>query len=243
MSVPRHEQEVDEARLVWARKPLLADVYGDFYARVRSSMDDALPGRAVEIGSGIGSLRDRIPTVLASDSFVRPWLDVTADAYTLPFRRATLSHVIAIDVLHHLARPMAFLGEARRVLVSGGRVILIEPYISLTGRVVYGLFHDEPLGLGESLDWSTEKPASGYHAAQGNATRMFFGGESERWSAEWQLVRASRFAAFAYLLSGGFSRPAFYPRSLRSTLNRGDALLSRIPRLFAARCLVVLQRI
>jgi SAM-dependent methyltransferase len=238
MSAPRHEEEVDRNREVWQRKPLLRDVYSAMYARIREAMNAG--GPSVEIGSGIGALRDRAGGVRMTDSFVRPWLDAALDAYALPFRAGALANIIAFDVLHHLARPMAFLSEARRTLQEGGRVILVEPYISAIGRIVYGAFHDEPIAMRAPIDLSTEPPASGYHAAQGNATRLFFSGQ---WRAgDWHLVQATPFAAFAYVCSGGFSRPAFYPRPMRRAIDRADALLSRWPSLFATRCIVVLQR-
>ena len=52
------------------------------------------------------------------------------DGYELPFRSASLSHLVLFDVFHHLCAPNAFLQEARRVLGHTGRLILFEPYIS-----------------------------------------------------------------------------------------------------------------
>ena len=242
MSVPRHEEEVDLNRDVWRRKLLLREVYAEMYGRIHAAMDPAIRGAAIEIGSGIASLRDSIEGVRMTDSFIRPWLDAALDAYALPFRSGTLSHIIAFDVFHHLARPMAFLAEARRTLNGGGRVILVEPYISALGRVIYGPFHDEPIAFRAPIDRSTEAPGSGYYAAQGNATRLFFGAEARGWTGEWRLLQAIPFASFSYVCSGGFSRPAFYPRRLRAVIERADAFLSRWPSLFAARCIVVLQR-
>jgi len=239
MSAPRHEDEVDRNRAVWERKALLRDVYASMVRRVEAQIDRNVRGRVVEIGSGIGAFG---PRALLTDSFVRPWLDVSLDAYALPFRAGTLSHLIAFDVFHHLATPMAFLAEAWRALGDGGRVILVEPHISLLGRVVYGAFHPEPIALRKPIDWSTRPAASGYYAAQGNATRIFFGEEAARWSEQWRLLHAERWSGLEYVLSGGFSRPAFYPRRLRPLLARADALLSRWPSLFAVRSIVVLQR-
>lgn len=68
------------------------------------------------------------------------------DGYELPFRSASLSHVVLFDVFHHLRAPNAFLREARRVLGPAGRLILFEPYISWTSYPIYGLLHHEPMG-------------------------------------------------------------------------------------------------
>ena len=78
-------------------------------------------------------------------------------------------------------------------------------------------------------------------AAQGNATRLFFRHEIPGWPAGWIVVQAGAFSSFSYLLSGGYSEPALYPARCLEFVQRVDQLLSRFPRLFGARCLVVLE--
>jgi hypothetical protein len=48
------------------------------------------------------------------------------------------------DVWHHLEHPANALAEFRRVLVPRGRVIILEPAMSVVGRLVYGNCHHEP---------------------------------------------------------------------------------------------------
>lgn len=242
MAIPRHEQEVDTNRQVWDRKPLLRNAYASLYRHMDTAMDRTLPGANLEIGSGIASLRSSIGGVLMTDSFVRPWLDIALDAYRLPLRDASVANLIAVDVFHHVARPLALLQDAHRALVPGGRVIFLEPYISLLGWLVYGPLHDEPIAMHAPIDWSREPIGAGYYAAQANATRLFFGREHNRWSDRWSLVHAARFASFEYVLSGGFSRPAFYPRVAAPILRTIDRVCSRLPVLFAVRCVVALQK-
>jgi SAM-dependent methyltransferase len=205
-------------------------------------MDPALPGRVVEIGSGIGNLKAHLPSALCTDLFPHPWLDVVCDGYELPLAAGTVSHLVLFDVFHHLRAPNALLKEARRVLVPPGRLLLFEPYVSWCSRPVYALFHHEPLALGAAIDFTVDFPRPrDYHAAQGNATRLFFWRQAPGWPEGWEVIHAEAFASFSYLLSGGFSQPALYPKALLPLLHRLDVVLSHWPRLFGARCLVALQ--
>jgi SAM-dependent methyltransferase len=242
VSESRHQVEILNNLDAWRRKRLLQEVYAGFYGRIIPWIDPRRPGAVVEIGSGIGNLRTWWPEAICTDLFPNPWLDLVCDGYALPFRKGAVSHLILLDVFHHLETPRVFLEEARRVLGPGGRVILLDPYISWLSFPVYGLFHHEPVSWTTPVDMSRNPPSvRRYHAAQGNATRLFFGASAMAWAEDWSVIHAQAFSAFEYLLSGGFSRQALYPTSFRPMLVHLDRLLSRWPRLFGARCLVVLE--
>lgn len=244
MTVPlaQHQAEIERNLRAWNAKPLLEEIYSDFYRRIMVLIDPAIPGRIAEIGSGIGNLKSRLPSALATDLFPNPWLDLACDGYELPFRRASLSHLVLFDVFHHLRAPNAFLHEARRVLAPAGRLILFEPYISWASFPVYGLLHHEPVGWRKPISRaeSLARPRD-YYAAQGNATRLFFRKEIAGWPQGWATFYAEAFSCFHYLLSGGYSKPAFYPAIWLDRLRRFEVNLSRWPRLFGGRCLIGLR--
>jgi SAM-dependent methyltransferase len=239
----QHDREIQANLDLWNAKPLLRDIYTGFYERIRAEIDSSLPGEVLELGSGIGNLKNHFPDAIASDIFQNPWLDVTCDAYRMPFDNGTLSHVILFDVFHHLRRPFAFLDEARRVLVKQGRLILFEPYISVISSIAYGAFHHEPIAWRDEICLGRESDISGhYYAAQGNATRIFFRSEITGWSAGWTPITRNLYADLSYLFSGGLSRRAMYPHEWLTGLRFIDGLLSRVPALFASRCLVCLEK-
>ena len=244
MKVPleQHQAEIGKNLRNWEAKPLVQEIYADFYRRIVALIDPQVPGRIVEIGSGIGNLKSRLPQALATDLFPNPWLDLVCDGYELPFRNGTISHLVLFDVFHHLRAPNAFLNEARRVLTPAGRVILFEPYISLGSLPAYGLFHHEPVAWRQPIDLadSLSRPRD-YYAAQGNATRLFFQKEILRWPGGWNVFHAEAFSCFHYLLSGGYSKRALYPAGWLERLRRWDEKLSRWPRLVGGRCLVGLK--
>lgn len=241
----QHQVEIEKNLRAWESKPLLQKIYAGFYQRILAHIDTQIPGRIVEIGSGIGNLKTHLPQAITTDLFPNPWLDLVCDGYELPFADGTLSHLVLFDVFHHLRAPNAFLREAKRVLTPRGRIILFEPYISWTSLPVYGLLHHEPVVLKEPINLADILPRPrDYYAAQGNATRLFFKPEIPGWPENqgWTILHAEAFSSFSYLLSGGYSKPSFYPAAWLESFQRLDQFLSNWPRLFAARCLIVLQK-
>lgn len=238
----QHQTEIQQNRRSWEAKPLLQRIYAGFYDRIVMLIDERVPGRIVEIGSGIGNLKSRLPRALATDLFPNPWLDLTCDGYDLPFRDRSVSHLVLFDVFHHLEAPNAFLQEARRVLSPAGRLILFEPFISACSYPVYGMLHHEPVAMGSTINLiSTFPRPRAYYAAQGNATRLFFRNASAGWASGWNVFHAEPFSCFHYLLSGGFSKAAMYPAAWLDAFRKLDATLSRWPRVFGGRCLVGMQ--
>jgi SAM-dependent methyltransferase len=238
----QHQLEIQRNKESRAAKPLIRKIYADFYDRIVHELDRGIPGAIVEIGSGSGDLKARIPEAISTDLFENPWLDLVADAYRLPFCSGSVSNFVLLDVFHHLARPIAFLQEAQRVLAKNGRIILIEPYISWISSIAYGCFHHEPVAWKAPIDLSAEPPLDqSYYAAQGNATRLFFSSLSPL-PNDLRPLKTRAVSDFTYLLSGGLSKPGFYPAFAYPALKTLDCALSFIPSLFAARCLVVLGR-
>jgi SAM-dependent methyltransferase len=239
----QHQIEIEQNIARWRGKPLLQKIYAGFYEKILQHIDTHTPGAVVEIGSGIGNLKAHLPRAICTDLFPNPWLDLVCDGYELPFASGSVSHLILFDVFHHLRCPRAFLNEARRALTPQGRVILFEPFISAASYPVYGLLHHEPVAMKEPVDFKETYPRPrDYYAAQGNATRLFFRGESRDWLSGWNVANAEAFSAFSYLLSGGYSKPAMYPAALLNTMRSLDAALSCCPRLFGGRCLVELRK-
>ncbi len=240
--IEQHQVEIWNNLRVWQKKPLLQIVYTEFYRRMVALMDRTIPGVVVEIGSGIGNLRAHLPDAICTDLFNHPWLDVVCDGYEMPFDDQSVSHLVLLDVFHHLRAPKAFLREARRVLAPSGRMILCDPYISWCSYPAYEWCHHEPVAWREPVLFVENLPAPrSYYAAQGNATRLFFTDEYKGWLDGWDMFHAEAFSAFSYLLTGGFSKPMLYPKGLLPTLQQLDVFLSRWPKIFAAKCVVGLR--
>src|SRR5688572_22018819 len=111
---------------MWDRKPVLRAIYRDMFDRIAHACG---PGPTLEIGAGIGKLKERLPDVIASDIQFSPWLSLVADAQNLPFREGTFGNIVMIDVLHHVEFPLRFLHSAGKALRPGGRLVMVEPAI------------------------------------------------------------------------------------------------------------------
>ena len=60
-------------RSIWECKPVLRLVYDDFYDRTAAA---CRIGRTIEIGGGVGNLKQRLSDVVATDIQFAPWLDM-----------------------------------------------------------------------------------------------------------------------------------------------------------------------
>ena len=242
----QHNLEIHQNREHWERKPLLQKVYGQFYREIARRIEDTIPGRIVELGSGMGNIKQHVPCCITTDVFTNPWLDQVENAYDLSFSDGMISHLILFDVWHHLEYPGTALREFHRVLTARGRLIVFEPAMGLLGRFIFGCFHHEPLGLSESIHWEAPpgflRDQPGYYAAQGNASRVFGSDQFHSRLGAWRVVEITHFSALAYLGTGGFRGPQLYPVKLLPLLNRVDSVLSRFPSL-ASRMLVVLEKV
>ncbi len=135
-------------RIAWETKPALREVYRDCYRRIVAA---CRPGRTLEVGGGIGNLKEFAETsgldIISSDIQFAPWLDLVCDAHALPFAQGSLDNIVMFDVLHHLHRPRRFFAEAERALTIGGRIVLVEPAITPLSWPFYKFFHPEPVRL------------------------------------------------------------------------------------------------
>ncbi len=230
-----------EHERAWNQRPLLRRIYRDWFALLASRRSH-VPGKTIELGSGIGRLREAFPDLVTTDVEPTPWADAVVDAGALPYGDGELANIVMLDVFHHLARPAAFLHEARRTLAPGGRVVMLEPYFSPVSTLGYRLHH-EPADL--DADGFAETDATDpLDANQAQTTLAFFRQRPEyerRWP-ELPIVETRLLALLVYPLSGGFSRRQFVPNALYRPLSAVERVLSPLLPLAATRCLVVLER-
>jgi SAM-dependent methyltransferase len=244
-SIEQHLIEMRSNQAAWRQRPVLREVYGHFYQLVRQALAP-LPGPIVELGSGIGAAKEFIPTCITTDIFSNPWLDQQENAYALSFADTSVSNLILLDVFHHLICPGTALNEFHRVLRVDGRVIILEPAMSLLGKVIYGLFHHEPLGLRNPISWfapdGVDPKETGYYAAQANASKVFLGNQFKGALSSWDIPILVSLPDIAYAASGGFSKPQLYPLSLLPVIRAFEKILTPWPNIFATRLLVALEK-
>jgi SAM-dependent methyltransferase len=238
-----HLGRIELHRARWRGKPSLRAVYQDYFDRIKAS---AVSGPILEIGGGSGNLHEQLANAISCDIQWTPWLDLVADAHELPFRNGAFANVVMLDVFHHLVRPLDFLEEAMRVLRPGGRLVMIEPNVSLVSWVAFRFLHDEPILLREDpFDQKSRKTSSPYDSNQAIPFLIFVRGVERLKTLlpELQLISVERFDLWAYPLSGGFQRWSLLPLRLVRPLQKLDRHLApRLGLLAGFRLMVVAQR-
>jgi len=238
-----------EHRRTWQRKQVLSGVYEVWFAALLELLPET--GRVLELGAGPGFLagyaarhRPRLSWT-SLDLIPTPWNDLAGDAQRLPFRAGSASAVVAVDLIHHLARPALFFAEVARVLPAGGLLGVVEPWLSPFSHPVYRFLHEE--GYRPALDpWRPFADGAGKDAFEGDSgvvTNLVRGTSESEWRALGLEPPGLRlFGGFAYLLSGGFRRLCLLPRALLPVALRVDRAARAIAPLVALRALVTWRR-
>lgn len=229
-------------RRVWDRKAGLRAVYAGWFRRVRDRCTG--DGPIVEIGCGPAFFKRAYPDIIATDVAANPFADLLVDAAELPFATAAVGNVIMIDVFHHIADPPRFLGEVARVLRPGGRLVMLEPWISVAGRFLWTHVHHEgcDLSVCPGSPWN----AIGKDPMEGNAALPYLyfceNGYLGGMRSPLRVLAREPFAGISWLLSGGFQALSLLPPRAAGLAEWADRVLSRAPRWTATRCLVTVAK-
>ena len=225
-----------------ASKPILRAIYDEWYGMLAAELP-AGPGEVLELGSGAGYCARYIRGLITSEVFEVPDVRLVADARHMPFRTGSLRAIVFTDVLHHMPNARQFLTEACRCLRSGGKVLMVEPWVTSWSRFIYGRLHHEAFDPG-ARDW--EFPASGpLSGANGALPWILFVRDRREYEAafpELAIERIRPFLPFRYLISGGVGLRSLMPgftEPLWARLERG--LEPFMPRL-AMFAFIVLRR-
>jgi SAM-dependent methyltransferase len=229
---------------IWARKPVLRAIYEDFHARMAPA---CLSGPTLEIGGGIGNLKQRIPQVVATDVQFAPWLDCIADAHRLPFAPSSFANIVMVDVLHHIQYATIFFAEAERVLRPGGRVIMVEPAITFGSSLFYHYLHHEETRMSANpLVEGTPDPARDPYESNQAIPTLLATRERDRFHRRFPSLKISRvdwFSFFAYPLSGGFKSWSLLSAGIvRRILRAERAVESVFGRWAGFRMMIVIEK-
>jgi SAM-dependent methyltransferase len=246
MGIFDHQDQIVAFHENWDRKPALRAVYAEFYKLIRKNLSGLADGKMIELGSGIGSIKDIIPECITTDMFPTQWNERVENAYSLSFPDSSISDIILVDVFHHLEFPGSALEEFHRVLRPDGKVLIFEPCLSLLGLFVYGVIHHEPINIMKQIIWKA--PASqlldapGFYAAQGNASRVFLWNQYKKDLNLWGQIKLIRLSALSYLASGGYRKPQLLPDEMLPYVKMFEGLFDWFPSIFATRMLVILTK-
>jgi len=218
LSIPTtRTADVDDPNVTFQRREIIRSkrflnaIYREWYAMQIAQIPD-LPGKIMEIGSGAGFMDELISGLVTSEVFFCPFVDLIMNAMQMPLPPASTRAIMMTDVFHHIPDVEQFLREAERVLKPGGRIIMIEPWVTGWSRWVMDHFHSEPMNV-TIEEW--QFPSKGHLSSSNQALPwivfqrdfpLFF----ERYPAL-QLKCLQPFMPFRYLLSGGVSMRTLAP--------------------------------
>lgn len=228
-------------RRIIEQKPLLRDVYDEWYRALASHIGGTRP--VLEIGSGGGYFADFVPGLLTSDVRPTPAARIVLDAHRLPFETGALGAITMTNVIHHLPDAPAFFRDAARVVRLGGVLAAIEPWASAWSRFVFRRLHHEPFDA-SAAGWRF--PAGGpLSAANGALPWILFARDRarfEREHREWSVEVIQPGWPIRYVVSGGVSLRSLAPGAARGLLRRLDRRLERHADRWAMFALIVLRR-
>ncbi|MBF0545435.1 MAG: methyltransferase domain-containing protein [Candidatus Riflebacteria bacterium] len=195
-------------------KDFLRQIYLDWYAEIKKNLPK-IDGGIVELGSGGGFLSESLPELITSDVMPLKDLSLIFDARRPPFRNSSLKAIVMLNVLHHIPSVQKFFSSATAILKDGGRIIILEPWLTKTSRWVYKNLHHEPLDE-KCIEWElpTTGPLSGANEALPwilfHRDRKKF----EKLFPEFKIVSINQLMPFSYILSGGVALRSLFPGAL-----------------------------
>jgi SAM-dependent methyltransferase len=231
-------------RDIWTRKPVLRLIYGEIFERIAGFV---VAGPTLEIGGGVGNLKEKIASLISSDIQFSPWLDLVADAQKLPFAAGALSNIVMLDVLHHVEFPSLLFREVAHVLRPGGRIVMVEPGITFGSKLFFRMLHHEPVmmnvdPLAEGVPNTGRNP---YDSNQAIPT-LLVTRYSEAFHAKFsdlRILETRWFSFVAYPCSGGFKPWSLVGESVARVLLWFERRLERLcGHLFGFRLLIVIEK-
>ena len=244
-----YSEEIRRQREVWLNKPVLRLLYHHWYSQCAAFFSSERP--VVEIGAGSGNFKSYYHDVISTDIFPSgPWIDVVMDAHALALAPRMTGNLIVFDVLHHLQRPLDFLRRAVDAIKPGGRLVVCEPALSTWSRLVYCIFHHEPVDdKWDLFGFDCKPPLEDPRHEFANAAipeLLFWKSRATTMQLlePCRLVCAQKFGFLLYPLTGGFGYRSYMPSAGFAALQK---LEDRLMRPFASwltgmRMIVVLEK-
>lgn len=230
-------------RRIWNKKKILKRIYEKWWKDIKRSM---VPGRILELGGGGGNLKEFCSRIITTDIIQVLWLDAVFDAHRIPFKDETIGNILMLDVFHHLSSPIEFLYEARRVLKPGGRVLMVEPYVSKISYFLYRYLHPE--GLNMNYDPFDKNPIHQKAPLEGNQAipTILFERKRELFKKSirfFKIIKNEKMDFLIYPLSGGYRNICLCPYFLYDFFNKIESYLMNISEFIAFRMFVVLEKV
>jgi SAM-dependent methyltransferase len=231
----KKDDNIDHPDLVLIRrntlqkKIFLKKIYEEWYSLIIERLPES-DKPILEIGSGAGFFKEfaKGKKIITSEILKTTGVDLVFDACKgIPLRDNSLSAIVMTDVLHHLPDSKIFFNESNRLLGRGGKIIMIEPWVTIWSRLVFKNLHEEPF-IENTRRWEflTTGPLSGANIA---LPWIIFERDYDIFKKEFidlEVKYKKLLMPFSYLFSGGFSKLTFSPGFFYKTLRKIENILN-----------------
>ena len=184
-----------------------------------------------------------IPQVIRTDINYLPFINLVMDGLHIPFPSESQDAILLLDVFHHLAKVEEFLHEAFRTLIVGGRIIMLEPWVTDWSLKAYSFLHHESIKP-DSKDWyfNSSGPLSGSNQA---LPWIVFSRDIERFQKNFPNLKIKKIQPmmpFRYIFSGGLSSWVGLPGFCYSVVKRFETLFERKMDKWGMFALIILEK-
>ena len=133
----------------------LGVLYKEWYELISEQLSNS-EGINLELGCGASFIDKIIKNIKKSDIFLNTNTDLKIDAMEVGLRfENKIANLILVNVFHHISNAELFLKSAEKSLVSGGRIIMVEPSNNIWSRMIYKLVGHEKFDT-EQKTWKFE---------------------------------------------------------------------------------------
>ncbi len=221
---------ISEIRNTIQQKAYLRQFYTTAYEKYLDCLGKCpKSGCVLELGSGGGFAAEVIPGLITSDILPYKGIDCVVDARRLPFPDSSIRLICMMNVFHHISDVDAFLREAQRCLITGGRLFIIDQHVGYISRFVLRYLHHEPFSP-RTTEWRFESqgPLSG---ANGALAWLVFKRDRDLFESKFKHLKLSRYephTPLGYWIFGGLHKWSLLPGSAVTAMNWFDRQLTRI---------------
>lgn len=231
-----------------AKTPTSKEFLTGLYSELSKEIE--ISGEYLEIGAGAGISSIFLDRYNVTRTDILPWGNGLVvggvNAEEIPYEDGVFDGVFGMDMLHHMEYPYRVINDCMRVTKEKGKVIFIEPYVSLLSFSVYRIFHTEKTSIWKRV--SPKKPAIGSLPEDGDqrmcqsiflsrqGLRHLRNETNRNYSIEKRFIHP-----FSFFSTGGLSRPL---KTKPEIIRRIQVLEQKLPnwllRLTASRIVVVI---
>ena len=184
----------------------LGFLYKEWYELISKFLSE-IDGINIELGCGASFIDQINKSIKKTDVFFNSNTDFKLNAMDIGEKfENKISNLILINVFHHISDPELFLKSAEKSLLTGGRIIMIEPSNNYWSRLVYKFVGHEPFDT-KQTEWKFQSKDPLLDSNQA-LSWIIFERDYKKFKnlfPTFSLIQKKNMMTFSYLLSGGHS--------------------------------------